>query len=764
MFVRKRPLFSLCFSFTVSYFVISRLNDTFAVCLAGALALIPLLFIIQRFIPHLYKNSMLYALTVILMGLGLSGIGCHARNKLWREPILSHIGSEAKIVAQVDKECYNTAYSSSYFITLKSINGNPTDIRMVLSLDEPADIRTSDIISGTAQLSIPAEKSGLFPLRDYYASEAIIVSGEAVSEFKCEEGNPTLPMRFEKTAAHLSEKLNILLGDASGSLASGILFGKKDSLDEAVKRDFSVLGISHVLAVSGLHISVLIGLLEYILKYFGVGKWGRLIINTAAMLLLFFLTGMSLSCLRAEIMMFFVLLSSCIDDARSDGLTSLFFASSVILILFRGAAWDTGFMLSISATAGIITLGKALTEKIKKKFSNEGIPKEIIGRLLSAVSISVSAMVFTLPVLWYSFGEVSLAAPLSNIIFIPLITVMLYGTLIVLLFSGTVLCDGVTFIVQKLGEGILNSASALRSILPDTVSLNTGFITAVLIITITFVFFALMLSRKRRLLSIILAPSVLFTSVFGTGCVYVMAESGRAAEIYAVSRLKNDFLLINSQGKTILCDISDGTKTSLRAAADISPLVYSDTSVDALYITHLHTKHISSIKDMADRYHLKRIYLPKDGDCDIILSLKEELDSRRIEVIYYSAEEEIRLYGISLRRSRQDMLSRSTQPIFYISISFSDKRILYSEAAVFESDLLNDFVNEIENSKAVILGIHGPKVKKTMGTEELNALRQRKVFVTSNEVNETLGTMFKTIEVFSEYHDEKRVFAQNIGV
>ena len=88
-------------------------------------------------------------------------------------------------------------------------------------------------------------------------------------------------------------------------------------------------------------------------------------------------------------------------------------------LIFRApnAVTDVGFLLSVSATAGIITLGSPLASFILKKTAKRPLPVKLLGKALTAMAITVAAIFFTLPfVAWY-FGECSLISPLTNLLF-----------------------------------------------------------------------------------------------------------------------------------------------------------------------------------------------------------------------------------------------------------------------------------------------------------------------------------------------------------
>ena len=224
--------------------------------------------------------------------------------------------------------------------------------------------------------------------------------------------------------------LQHILREAAGKdspVFEAILLGDKSGLDEELRLRYQMTGIIHILAISGLHISLLgMGIFK-ILKRMHAGLALSTIAALSFIVLFGMMTGASVSALRA-VCMFLVRLGAGIAGRSYDLLSALALAG--ILLILETPAWldSSSFLLSFSAVAGISILGPALSSIYRnhKKNRTESWPSpapadHIIPSLLSSLAV----WLFTLPVqLWYH-GEVSLAGIILNLVVLPTAGILL---------------------------------------------------------------------------------------------------------------------------------------------------------------------------------------------------------------------------------------------------------------------------------------------------------------------------------------------------
>ncbi|MDE6110410.1 MAG: ComEC/Rec2 family competence protein, partial [Eubacterium sp.] len=210
------------------------------------------------------------------------------------------------------------------------------------------------------------------------------------------------------------------------SIIIALLIGNKSEIPSSINESFKYSGVSHIMAVSGLHLAVFCGAVSFLLKKLRMPKIPQVLINLVCVLFYMALAGFSKSILRAGIMMI-ILLCGRLFNERSDTLNSLGIA--VFLICFNPyAVTDAGALLTVTAVLGLIVIQPLLIKLYKPKTM-------IFNYVYKTVCASVSVFITTLPVVCITFGYVSIFGINLNIIMIPLAQIALISSLLMLIFS-----------------------------------------------------------------------------------------------------------------------------------------------------------------------------------------------------------------------------------------------------------------------------------------------------------------------------------------
>jgi competence protein ComEC len=236
---------------------------------------------------------------------------------------------------------------------------------------------------------------------------------------KSHQLNPVKEFLLKIKAAFI-KRTNELLPEPQSSLSIGILIGGHANMPQDIVDNFSKTGVSHIIAVSGFNITIIIYALASLAYLVGRRASFWLALGTIAGFVI--ITGASASVLRAAIMGFLLLVALNIGRQYSV-VPALFFAALVMLILNpKILFWDVGFQLSFAATLGIIFFMPKFTELAKK------LPE--FGPVKSLVLTTISAIIATLPLILFNFGVLSLSAPLVNVLILPAVPLtMLFGFL-----------------------------------------------------------------------------------------------------------------------------------------------------------------------------------------------------------------------------------------------------------------------------------------------------------------------------------------------
>ncbi|MEG1586358.1 MAG: ComEC/Rec2 family competence protein [Bacteroidales bacterium] len=257
---------------------------------------------------------------------------------------------------------------------------------------------------------------------------------------------------------------------------SAITLGDRQDLLPETRADFSRSGISHILAVSGLHTGIIFLLIMVLLsplRLFGLKR----MVYTAAVLLMWgyaFLTGLSPSVIRA-VCMISILLAGKILNEDSNSLNTLFITAFFMLLIHPGYLFDVGFQLSFLAVLSILIYYPALRQLIP--FS--GIGKKITDLL----AVTVSAQILVLPISLYYFHLLPIWFLPANIIIIPLLTPFMLLAFITMALSmiglelpllGNILTDVSLFIMNT--GSLFSQLPATRFFYPDIPEIGIFFL------------------------------------------------------------------------------------------------------------------------------------------------------------------------------------------------------------------------------------------------------------------------------------------------
>ncbi len=221
------------------------------------------------------------------------------------------------------------------------------------------------------------------------------------------------------------------------AIASTLMFGDKSFIPKELKEQYSISGASHILAISGLHIGIISGMLlflfslfnnkiytNYIRRYFIDGFVVLTVVWAYA-----FIVDLSYSVLRSVIMITCYIVFSYMYR-KSFSINSLGLSAILILLFNPQALWDMGFQLSFMAVFSISIFMPIFSGLFK---TTHIMKNSLLKTIWTFFAVSVSAQIATAPLLVYYFGRISCYFLLSNTIVIPCTTIILYGSCIMFL-------------------------------------------------------------------------------------------------------------------------------------------------------------------------------------------------------------------------------------------------------------------------------------------------------------------------------------------
>ncbi len=404
-----RPLAVLGITYFFCLAVLLNLSVTVAVimlCIAASCLVVTLIIKTTRetaVFPTAFFAILLASIMTILTG------------NYYFEPAKNLIGEDVSIHAQIVDLPYE--YNGKFYYTLKTIEsgGEEGGIKLRLSCKTPLDAEPYDCVDfvGTVYALGGDDKD----IRNYYLSSGVSVGAYTFQDIVVSEAQSRPPFFYIlKLRAAIKSTVNSYLPNENGGLITALLLGDTSGLSYETKQAFSNTGVAHIFSVSGLHMSVWVMSVLALLEALKVKRKAAALISIAFLFLLFGLTGFSTTCMRSGFM-YLLMLVGYIVRRKADPLNSLGFAVFVITIISPYAAISVGLQLSFLSTLGIITMYSPISKPVFRRINIIGFrfPRSLLKAIAGSVCVTIPAVVFTMPVIIYVFGSVSLIAPLSNL-------------------------------------------------------------------------------------------------------------------------------------------------------------------------------------------------------------------------------------------------------------------------------------------------------------------------------------------------------------
>lgn len=621
----KRPLalvgFTYLLTLAVAVYLGGKLSSYFALAFVGIFLLFLMFGKANRW------KSILTAIFVSAAALFIFSV----YDTIAVKPVQKIADQNLKITGRIC-ELPEKQYEKNYYVmevTDIDTQSAPKNLKIRFSVRNGLDIEPYDKIEGTFYVYLPGENEG-YSSRAYYASKGITALAY-LQEYEHYTITPAdkRPVFYYALMMrkYAREALFGLLPKEEAGLISGMLLGDKTSLSENASSNFREIGVSHLLAVSGLHMSIVAGAFFLFLRRIKMNRYFAASISMVVVLLFMAVVGFTPSVVRSGVM-FLLYLGGILLWKKPDSFTSLGAAGLIICLFNPYAAADVGLLLSFSATLGILLFARRIQTFLEKKIAQIKYGKKLLHKICENISVTLSATFFILPITILFFGQVSFLCVLANllllypctvIISLAAVSVIVWYIPIFVYFSKIL-----GLIIGILAKYVLWIADLLAKIPYANISVSYGFIKLWLALTLLLIAYLIFIkaNRKQMKQGCIIAVILLFVGIvsyqvsnFNTVKISVI-ETGDAASV-----------MISENGKTALIGSggyrSSNMKTFLKMqnVRRLSYFQFLDYSKEEY----------ENAKDILQTYPTDRILLQKDRKADI--SAAETIK----EVFYYDA-------------------------------------------------------------------------------------------------------------------------------
>ncbi len=616
--------------------------------------------------------------------------------------------------ASVTSVEYSTSYSALYSIKLEECGTEKSGAKGLLYSESAISLLPGDIIEASFEF---------VPFDEFYASynspklsfiaDGYVFTANTAGSVKIVGEAKSLGVWFANLRESLSAKMSLYLGDDASALADALFLGERGGL-EKIYRDFNRAGIVHLLALSGLHLAVLDAMISKLLSKLRIRPKLQNIITLIFIIFYTALTGFLMSVLRAALMLIIVRLAILINH-DADRITTLFVACGLIVLVSPTAVFDVSLQLSFFSTLGILVMSEATGKRFKEISYDDARRHSARFRLMKlfeAALLSIAAVMFILPLQWLYFGEVSPVCVPSTLImsvFCEGLLILLPIYLVFSLIGGHFICGGLAFIIEIL-SGICTVLAEWLASLSAPISLEYPFALPIIILCIVVIVIMMIKNVPSWLYSLI--PLGICTAVFLSCTAIYEGVHMNDVTLDYINAESGDVLIGVSEREAMLIDISEGSSSIYYDC--INNLRKNNiTKIDTILYTHIHRRHVNSLRKILNKRVVKRILLPiptTEYDKYITLEICTLAEKYGTEAVLYSNETENTLtFGdLSVTLPKSTKLKRSTHPLMTLLIERGNINIAYIGQSAWEDEAV---IHNVKNAEYMILGTCGPKMK-----------------------------------------------------
>ncbi len=555
------------------------------------------------------------------------------------------VGETHSVTAEVTDYSFHSEDYSRVYARLTT-DGLPRVKIAIYEYDgELPALSPGDEISLDVRLTSAVYRSGTET--DNYISRGIYLIGYADGAVEVTGRSALAFLYFPKAiAAALSASIGECFPAEAAAFMKALLVGERTQLYdyEGLYSALGTSGLMHVVSVSGLHVSFLLGFV----RLFTGKKRLTALIGIPLLLVFIPMTGASPSVIRASFMQAALIFAPLLKR-ENDSITSLAAILAVLLIVNPNAAASISLQLSFAAMAGLLLVSGRIqafllagAEKLKltKIKRLDGAVRFVV----SSVSSSVGAMVFSTPLVAIHFGYVSLYAALTNLL-------CLWAMSILFLFGFVVALVGL--VLPALGRILSVPAVVVfwyvRAVVLWVASLPNAAVYTVnpligVWLALSYGIFALTLLRPgKRGFRLLMPLCLCLCALSGALLITRISVDTAGGTIAVVDVGQGQCVAVFIGTETVVIDC--GNTGTMDNAGDIAAnylLGYGRGQVDALVLTHLHADHADGVTRLMQRMRVERLVLPlldeKDDEDGLLPAILATAEEKGTEVFFVETD------------------------------------------------------------------------------------------------------------------------------
>ncbi len=405
---------------------------------------------------------------------------------------------------------------------------------------------------------------------------------------------------------NFSEIITKYLPGRNGAMAMAITIGDKSELEEKVTDYFNYCGTSHLLVISGLHLTLWSTFIVNFLNKFSKLRKYAPYIGIACLFIYSAITGFSVSVIRAGAMVGTVLVAR-VFKRDADSINSIGLAVAFILLFNPFAPFSVALWLSVLSTLGILAYSGKIDYWINEKLKGKSITEKPLYQLIvKSFSISFSTMVFTLPVFIIKLKMIPVVSVITNFIMVDLALVMMACTFVgvfshlIFLRPISQMCFMITGII---GEFLHTVAEKIGMAEWSTISLSHKyyeyfFIVAIICIVVIFVAEKFKIRLAKHI-------TVILSTIFVVLTIYCTIYDYNTPTVEVVGTDNNSIITVNYKGETVLI----GTPEK-KYVDDVKDALHKHNKkqIDMLMVTEKESETISQMISVYENFGRVKTY------------------------------------------------------------------------------------------------------------------------------------------------------------
>lgn len=537
-------------------------------------------------------------LSLLGCALGFAWFGGYTAHHV--QPISDLDGKTVECAIRVSDYSRETDYGSAVDGTIQ-VEGNT--YRVMVYLKQVREVKPGDILNGLFRLRVTAQ-TGEDP-SSYYQGKGVFLLAYQKDELRLSSEECALRDVPAIIRYRIQGILETYIPSDCVAFAKALLLGDTSQLPYRVVTDLKVSGIRHVVAVSGLHISVFFAIISTITFR---KRFLTALVGTPLLLLFAAVAGFTPSVTRACIMCGLMLVAQLLNK-EYDGPSALSFAVLVMLAVNPYCIGSVSFQLSVASVAGIFLFAPGIREKLTLRLKNEkGKKYRLLRKLAAGIAVTIGAQILTIPLCAYYFGVVSLVGVFTNLL--VLWTVSLTFCLLVAVCVLALVCLPLAVIAGSVAgvliRYVLTAAKIMAAFPLAAVYTISPYITIWLFFAYCLLLIYLVCRKMAgaftccTILSLCLALTASWLEPCSSDARFTVLDVGQG-----------QCLIMQSGGRVYVVDCGGDSDTRSADAAAETLLSQGYSHIDGLILTHTDRDHAGGAENLLSRIRTDLLILPR---------------------------------------------------------------------------------------------------------------------------------------------------------